>query len=150
MPNNAWIKNPETDIEKFINNFMGGNFANPDTQEKLRQKFRAGYCWHFAHILKDTFNRGKVCWTAPFGHMVFLDSDNRAYDIEGKYIEKDHECFYLIPESYLGKFINEFTHTKEDFMPVSTKQDLINIVKKYCNDNHIEYHKDIEDYFCNE
>ncbi len=150
MSKNTWIEDPKTDVDRFINDFMGGALATPGTQEILRKKFRAGYCWHFAHILKDTFGRGEICWTAPFGHMVFLDSDNTAYDIEGRYEKDDHECFYLIPESYLGSFINEFTHVRGSIVPTSTKQDLTRIVKKYCKDHHEEYDESIEDYFCND
>lgn len=87
-------------IDNFYNSFRGN-------QEHLRSLFRSGYCWHFAHVLKSTFNRGEVCWTAPFGHFVWLDIDNIPYDIEGIYFG---DAEYFVPEKYLGDTIKDFQH----------------------------------------
>ena len=38
--------------------------------EEIRNLFMTGYCYHFAHILKATFERGEVCMCFPFGHFV--------------------------------------------------------------------------------
>lgn len=78
-----------------------------DKCETIRYQFRAGYCYHFAHMLKATFKRGTVCWAAPFGHFVWKDEDNTPYDVEGIY---QGECDVLIPEYYLGVAIQDFLH----------------------------------------
>lgn len=77
--------------------------------ECLRKQFRAGYCYHFAMMLKDSFNRGEICWAAPFSHIVWVDEDDTAYDIEGVY---ESECEYLIPVSYLGSALGGFKHVR--------------------------------------
>ena len=153
-----WIENPTTEPEHFINTFMGGDLGHPDEQESLREKFRCGYCYYFAHMLQTAFNRGTVCWAAPFGHFVWVDEDAdkyatdydkiKVYDIEGKYNPKDHDTFYLIPEKYLGEHVRDFLHTPESRkFKGSSKTDLINIIKNYCNDSQEEYFDEIEDYF---
>ena len=143
-----WIENITNDVEKFIDDFMGGQHGNDHTQEIFRSKFMNGYCYYFAHMLKIAFHRGTVCCAAPFGHFVWLDADNKAYDIEGLYSLKENEAFYLIPEEYLGTYIHDFLHTEESkkYKPARPK-DLINIVQKYCHDYNIEYDPSIEDWF---
>ena len=144
-----WIKNITNDVEKFIDEFMGEEYGNDQIQDILRVKFMTGYCYYFAHMLKIAFHRGTVCWTAPFGHFVWLDTDNKAYDIEGLYDIKANECFYLIPEKYIKKYIHDFLHTEESKKYKSArKKDLINIVQKYCHDCNIKYESSIEDWFC--
>ena len=149
-----WIKNPQLEPEIFINDFMGGQHGNPAYQEYLRNKFHNGYCYYFATILKTAFNRGIICWTAPFGHFVWVDSNNinnlekaNAYDIEGKYNLKDHDTFYLIPETYIKNFICNFLHTQSaDKLPSATKNDLIKAIKNYCNDTNQVYDTTIKDW----
>ena len=147
----TWIHDPKTEPEIFINEFMmhaaGPEHAESDA-ERMRSHFRAGYCWHFAHILKAVFNRGEVCWAAPFGHMVWQDTDGIPYDIEGIY---DGEARYLIPERYFELHLDEFKHVygmnADNNTPSSTKAELIQYVKAYCADNNIEYDAAIEKYF---
>lgn len=58
-----WISNekgPLTDVEVFINEFMDRAAQTDDDREKIRSLFRAGYCYHFAHMLQATFERGHV------------------------------------------------------------------------------------------
>ena len=156
-----YLQNIETDVDHFIDEFMGGQFSNEYDQEFLRSKFRSGYCYYFAHILQLAFSRGLVCWTAPFGHFVWLDTNKKAneitvnevlntnaYDIEGRYRIEDTEAFYLIPEKYLTKkHISEFLHTKPQYKP-TTKDDLIKVVKKYCKTTGVPY-DNIEYWFTN-
>lgn len=147
-----WIHDPKTEPEHFINQFMMHAIA-PDNYsehscELFRMHFRAGYCWHFAHILKAVFYRGEVCWAAPFGHIVWRDKDGTPYDIEGIY---DGEAIYLIPEKYFSEHLNEFKHIQwmdNKIGKPSTKQDLTRIVKKYCTETGLPYRPEIEDYFC--
>ena len=143
-----WINNITNEVEQFIDDFMGGANGNSHSQEILRTKFMNGYCYYFAHILKIAFKRGTICWTAPFGHFVWTDIDRKSYDIEGLYNIKNHDSFYIIPEKYIKNYIYDFLHTtpSEQHKP-ATKQALIKAVKKYCNDNNIEYDANIEDWF---
>lgn len=125
----------------FINDFVGDS-------EEIRSKFRNGYCYYFAKMLQFTYGRGIVCFTAPFGHFVWVDGTNendKAYDIEGLYNMKDHDAYYLIPEEYLGEFINDFMPNGKKTKP-ATKSDIINIIKRYCNDTGIEYYAQLERY----
>lgn len=77
-----------------------------DYVETVRDLFRSGYCWHFAHILRDSFRRGRVCMAAPDNHMVWMD-DNIPYDIDGVYTRKAL-CF--IGEEELGDYLDGFIH----------------------------------------
>lgn len=147
----SWIHDPKTDPERFIDQFMRRAVASDNYSdhscELFRMHFRAGYCWHFAHILKAVFNRGEVCWTAPFGHMVWRDEDGTPYDIEGVY---DGEAMYLIPEKYVSEYLHEFKHIHgmdNTTNKPSTKQDLMHIVKKYCTETGQPYRPEIENCF---
>ena len=137
-----YLSKIETDVDKFIENFMTGT---PEQQEFLRSKFRGGYCYYFAHMLQMAFERGLVCWTAPFGHFVWVDTGiqfNRfkpsmywhykTYDIEGRYYFEDNEVSYLIPEQFLGKHIYDFLHSSlEKNVRPATKHDLMDIINTY-------------------
>lgn len=65
-------KHPAIDknVLQFIADFACHTATNGDEYEILRSTFRNGYCYYFARILKTAFNRGEVCWAAPFGHFV--------------------------------------------------------------------------------
>lgn len=137
-----WIKNPETEVEIFINKFMG--MYKPEHQEEVRSMFRSGYCFHFASMIKAAFSRGKIVWCAPFGHIAFEDLDGKHYDIEGC-CDKDNEFFYFIPEEYLGATLQDFMHTGNPHN--TTREELINICKTYCTDKDLMYDSSIEKYF---
>lgn len=113
-------------IEDFYSLYTPKDKAE-EYEEYLRKKFRAGYCWHFAHMLKATFNRGEVCWAAPYGHFVWVDIDRTPYDIEGVYFG---EAKYFIPESFLGNAIDDFRHIKGIIFN-ATEEDIKNIIEKY-------------------
>lgn len=78
----------------------------------IEHLFNAGYCWFFAHMLKQAFGRGKVCFAYYEGHFVWLDgkseTDDFAYDILG--VNKSWE--HLIPEELLGDGIWDFKHVR--------------------------------------
>lgn len=78
----------------------------PENAECIRGLFRAGYCYYFANILHDAFKRGTVCLAYPFGHIVWVDTNAIAYDIEG--VNQEYQA--LIPIEKLGNGINDFRH----------------------------------------
>lgn len=111
-----------------------------DQYEVIRSTFRAGYCWHFAMILKNVFERGEVCWAAPFGHIVWVDENGIPYDIEGL---NDGEQIYNIPVSYLGDFVRNFIHRPGEIFPGITKDQMIDIIRRYEADNNLP-HEDLK------
>lgn len=117
MEKENWIKKQKQNYSKadetvlwFIADvlFHSGNQG----REIIRNLFRAGYCYYFACMLKDAFQRGTICYAYYEGHFVWLDGDNQekdiAYDIEG--VNKDWE--YLIPVDKIGDGIWDFKHVK--------------------------------------
>lgn len=145
-----WINksdHPLSEVEKFINNFMD----RPETEQKiLRKQFMEGYCWHFAHMLQDTFNRGAVVWAAPFGHICWQDNDGKVYDIEGEYTG---EAFYMIPEKFAEMIVPgnmlDFIHIPDKFYGTNMEE-CIKIIKAYCKETGKDYCSEIEDYLCND
>jgi hypothetical protein len=93
-------------------------------------------------MLKDTFQRGTVVWLAPFGHIGFQDVDGTVYDICGKY---DGEAFYEIPEAYLGCLVDDFRHAGAGHN--ATKEELIEVCRKFCMDTGTRYDAAVEAYF---
>lgn len=123
----------------FITELCTHMAADEDAHEVIRSTFRAGYCWHFAHLLKATFGRGEVCWAAPFGHFVWVDENGVPYDVEGLNMgEQD----YNIPERYLGGFIKDFTRIPGEACPCASKEQIIGVIRRYEDDNNLP-HKDI-------
>lgn len=111
--------------------------------EAIRCTFRAGYCWHFATLLKATFKRGTVCWAAPFGHFVWLDDNGVVYDVEGVYCG---EYVYFIPESYLGDMLNDFLHIP--YVSYNAMEDeIMDIIHKYEKDQGIPSQDDYIKHF---
>ena len=98
--------------------------------ETLRRQFRAGYCYFFAQMLKDAFGRGEVCWAAPFSHIVWVDNDQIAYDIEGV---NESEVEYYIPISYLGNVIDGFKHVR-GLEHLTTKKFVVDTIERYKKD----------------
>lgn len=70
-----------TEVLKFIDEIYASQ--PKENREAIRRLFHCGYCYYFANMLKLAFNRGTVCLAYPFGHVVWLDVDGVAYDIEG-------------------------------------------------------------------
>ena len=99
---------------EFIADFIFKLIPNVDLEissKCIKDTFRAGYCYYFANMLQLAFNRGCICWTAPLGHMVWVDVNGIAYDIEGVY---DGNADYLIPIEYMGGTISSFKHVMID------------------------------------
>ena len=119
----------------FISQFV--QHEGDEGQETIRHLFSAGYCWHFAHILKDAFNCGTVCNAYPFSHMVWVDHIGLAYDIYGMY---EGDQLYFIPESYFGNKILGFRHISGVNSDI-TREELREVGLKYCEDNGFEFNE---------
>ena len=46
--------------EKVLNFIADFIYYQPNNENLIYNQFRAGYCYHFAQILKNTFNRGEI------------------------------------------------------------------------------------------
>ena len=129
---------------------MSHSAKNEKETEMIRSLFRAGYCYHFAHILLATFNRGKVVWAAPFGHICWQDEDGMIYDIEGEY---EGEAFYMIPEEFTESKIPgnmlDFKHIPGKHYNIK-KSEIIELCKSYCEETGKKYDPRLEDYLCEE
>ena len=112
-----------------------------DYCENIRRQYRAGYCYYFANMLKAAFNRGEICWASPFSHIVWVDEDDIAYDIEGVH---NSECNYYIPIRYLGDTIKGFKHIR-GLEYITTKEELTKIVQQYEKD--MGYENNTTNYF---
>lgn len=103
------------------------NLAN---SEIIRSLFHNGYCYYFANMLKIAFNRGEICWAAPYGHFVWQDDNGVCYDIEGVTIS---EADYFIPVSYIGDGIKDFLHIR-DVSYNATQEDISKWMNEYLKD----------------
>lgn len=114
---NAWANNERfvgvnRKVIEFIANILyHSGDDNPVGNEGVYQLFAAGYCYYFASMLKMAFNRGTVCWHKGFGHIVWLDEDNIAYDIGGVFY--DYGEGDLVDVSELGSDLKNFLHIPE-------------------------------------
>lgn len=118
------------DVLKFIANILyhgAPEVELSDSAESIRSTFRAGYCYYFALMLKDAFNRGCICWAAPFSHMVWMDTNSIPYDVEGVY-SGEAECF--IPISYLDEELWSFKHVPNTEGQIREAGDIINEYKQ--------------------
>lgn len=99
------------EVLDFIHRFLGHQESDDsEASEILRRQFTAGYCWHFAHILKATFSRGTICWAAPRAHIIWLDTNDQAYDIEGLFSSEITRA-YLPVDELDPRFTYGFKHT---------------------------------------
>ena len=117
----------------FIINFNWHDKGKEEMQEVIRHQFRAGYCYHFALILKDAFQRGEICWCAPFGHICWVDDDGIPYDIEGVC---ESDCDYYIPISYIKDGLDDFKRVPGKIFN-ATKEYINNAIERYLNDQSI-------------
>lgn len=112
-----------TPIE-FIREF----FSVSHNSEDVRNTFMRGYCYYFAYILKEAMGRGKVCWAAPFSHVVWVDDNGIAYDADREY----KSDAVLIPITNRNKNLlrgllhntkPEYAITKDDIIKIFTEDD---------------------------
>lgn len=113
------------DVLTFIENFLGHQNALC-AENILKDQFNAGYCYYFALMLKAAFNRGEICWCAPYGHICWVDDDKTPYDIYGICTS---DCEHYIPISFLGDALQDFLHTDKSFC--ASKEDIQNIIDRY-------------------
>ena len=114
----------DIDVLKFIAQFVAWS---PTTDgDTIHNQFANGYCFYFANILKIAFNRGGVCLAGPYGHIVWVDDNGTAYDIDGVNVEYDA----LIPVEELGQGIEDFMHVpgKEGY---SEPEDIACLMREY-------------------
>ena len=123
------------EIIEFISKIRCHSYIdNSDSEETIRRLFRAGYCYYFAIILKEAFNRGEICWCAPFGHICWVDVDGTPYDIEGVC---DSDCDYYIPVSYIEEGLDDFKHVPGKTFNASEEY-INNAIERYKEDNNIK------------
>lgn len=125
------LDNNSTEVLEFINGFIKHATNNGIDENMFREVFRNGYCYHFASILKETFGRGQLYITAPIGHVVWRDDDDRYYDIEGEYIPKEHDMEVFIP-AICGSMAEDFKHISSD-TGGSTKEQINEAMKDWAN-----------------
>ncbi len=125
------------EILRFIQDFFDRG------PEGMASVFTAGYCWHFAHMLKDTFGDGTCCLAAPFGHFVYRARNYKYYDAYGEY---SGEALYFIPEEELPEdCILDFKHIPYAQYKPMTKEQCIVIIKDYCKRHGVFYNSECED-----
>lgn len=78
-------------------------------------------------MLQLAFQRGEICWAAPFGHIVWVDNNDVAYDISGC---NESECQYYIPICMLGDMVKDFTHVPGDAYNAS-EQEIASVIVKW-------------------
>lgn len=106
----------------FIANFVF--FRNES--EVIRDLFSNGYCYHFACMLNATFPDGKICYVAPYSHIIWL-KDNIPYDVNGVY---DGDSTKFIPIEFLGAAIADFKHNP-NIIADTSKEEIARIIKNY-------------------
>lgn len=123
----------DSEVLRFIESFLSHTCKTENDREVIRHTFRAGYCYYFAVMLKSAFNRGCVCWAAPYGHIVWLDDNGCPYDIEGVCAS---DVAYFIPVSFLEDHLQGFKHVGDDGSPTSW-EDIVKIIRRFEEVNNI-------------
>ena len=85
----------------FIENFRKKGMLSGISEEQFSELYREHLPYHFACMLKSTFNRGEVYIALPSKKIVWRDNDNRYYNVDGQ--------FYRSREVYaeLGRTIDD-------------------------------------------
>lgn len=99
-------KKPDETVIQFITDAIT-SVDKKDSEDVLYNFFHAGYCYYFAVMLKEAFDRGQICWCAPYGHICWQDDNGVGYDIGGIC---DSECDFYIPVSYIKDGLLDFLH----------------------------------------
>ena len=119
---------PETPKTSQILNFI--NFSNI-----CYIKFE--YSYQFASVLKNSFNRGEICWVYPLNLIAWVDIDGNAYINSGLIHNEKHELLF-VPESYLTVIdLEGFKHVdiaSGDFTEYDPKVFCTDVVYEYCRD----------------
>lgn len=117
----------DKEVIEFIVNFKCKNGAN--AIEHIEETFGNGYCYYFALMLKEAFQRGELKWHRNHSHIVWMDTNGTSYDIYGpfEYYNNDDE---LVSINVLGDMIKDFKHIpytiyfSEDFEKEAYERDL--------------------------
>lgn len=112
-------------VMDFIDNFATlFGMLHPDETKAISKVFSNGYCYYFAHILKEAFGCGEIYMTANDAHIVWMYK-NIAYDIYGVFNKYPRSAnngnFYhgeLIPIAMLPNYMDSFKHV----VPGTTKK----------------------------
>ena len=112
------------DVLAFIGRFRAT--AAPDPDNAIVRVFTCGYCLYFAHMLQFAMSRGHVVLAAPFNHIVWIDDDGIAYDING--IQTDF--LFPIPIGALSDGIHDFMHVHAKIGALC-KEDYIRLYQEY-------------------
>lgn len=72
--------------------------------------FTAGYCYHYAHLLKTVMGFGEVAFCYGVGHCVWYDPGKGGFDILGP----NFDTPFYIPEQYCTKdLIADYAHVPQ-------------------------------------
>lgn len=128
-------------VLRFIEQFLG---SDANRAEVLRNQFRSGYCWHFAHMLRSTFGFGTVALAYPFGHFVWFGSEWIPYDVEGVY---QGEADYFVPDHLIKNMLLDFKHIpgKSISSPESVLKDTLSVINRHCRKDRF----DVVAWLCN-
>lgn len=74
--------------DKQILSFIA-DFAHVEKEESklLSKKFKFGYCYYFANMLYNTFERGELRITSTKDHIFWKDDYGVSYDIDGVFVD---------------------------------------------------------------
>jgi len=132
-------------VIEFIDNFTTlFSSLQPNETKVIVDVFSHGYCYYFAHMLKEAFGCGEIYMTADDRHIVWMYK-NIAYDINGVYRTYPRSAnngnFYngeLIPIAMLPNYMESFKHV----VPGTTKKGM---AERIAVQNIIDTQKDIRD-----
>lgn len=99
------------DVIHFIANILFHDPGKHHTEEPYYDLFACGYCYYFALMLQHAFG-GKMMWHVGYGHIVWVDENDVAYDIGGIFEEASPNDGGLIPVEDLGSQLENFLHRK--------------------------------------
>ena len=116
----------------FIANFNWYLGSTNDSSKFINDEFMHGYCYYFAVILKDAFNRGNICYAYHLGRIVWVDTDGIPYDVNGVHTAAK----YYIPIEYLKKGIKDFKRVP-GIRFNANKEFVDKVVEEYERDNGI-------------
>lgn len=98
---------------------------------------KSEFSYQFASILKNSFNRGEICWVYPLNFMAWVDIDGNAYNKTGLIYNEKHELLF-VPESYLAIVdLETFKHVNiasSNFREYDPKVFYTDVVYEYCSD----------------
>lgn len=118
--------NGSTEVLNFINDIYT---SQPEENgEAIRHLFHCGYCYYFANMLKLAFGKGTVCLAYPFGHIVWVDTDGIAYDIEGVSISEYEK---LIDIDCIPELKYDFMHIRGLSSPINIKEQVDSFIEKH-------------------